>query len=53
MDLFSGDAVGGILAVILGIIALVLAVFLYVLAFVFTYVSDALAYRRLAPEWAE
>lgn len=50
---FSGDAVGGILAVILAIAALVVMVFIYVLAIVFTYVSDALAYRRLAPEWAE
>lgn len=53
LDVFNGDAVGGILAVILGVIALVVGVFLYVLALIFTYVSDALAYRRLAPEWAE
>ena len=52
-EAFSGDAVGGILAVILGIAAVVVMVFLYVLALIFTYVSDALAYRRLAPEWAE
>lgn len=53
MEIFSGDAVGGVLAVILGIVAFVAMVLLYVLAIIFTYVSDALAYRRLAPEWAE
>lgn len=50
---FGDNAGGGILLVILGIVALVAIVLLYVLAIVFTYISDALAYRRLAPEWAE
>jgi hypothetical protein len=53
MGMFGDGAGGGILVVILGIIGLVALVLLYVLAIVFTYISDALAYRRLAPEWAE
>jgi hypothetical protein len=53
VGMFGGGAGGGILVAILGIIGLVALVLLYVLAIVFTYISDALAYRRLAPEWAE
>jgi hypothetical protein len=53
MGAFGDGMGGGILLAILGVIALVALVLLYVLAIVFTYISDALAYRRLAPEWAE
>lgn len=52
-DALSGNAAGGIIAVILGFIAVVIMVLLYVWAITFTVVADALAYRRLAPEWAE
>jgi hypothetical protein len=48
-----GNGIGeGILVAILGIIAFVVMFLLYVFAIIYTYVSDALAYRKLAPEWA-
>lgn len=47
-----GSGVGeGILVGILGGIALIAVLLLYVFAIIYTYVSDALAYRKLAPEW--
>lgn len=53
LDIFSGDVAGGVIAAILGFIAVVIVVLLYVWAITFTIVADALAYRRLAPDWAE
>ena len=48
-----GSGVGeGILVGILAVIGLVAMLLLYVFAVIYTYVSDALAYRKLAPEWA-
>lgn len=52
MGLFGSGAGEGILVAILGVIALIAMVLLYVFAVIYTYVSDALAYRKLAPEWA-
>lgn len=52
-DLFNGDTAGGIIALILGFVAVVIMVLLYVWAITFTLIADAMAYRRLAPEWAE
>ena len=50
---FLGDGgAEGILVGILGIAAFVIGVLLYVLAVVFVWISDATAYRKLAPEWA-
>lgn len=52
-EVLGGGAVGGIIAAILGFVAVIIMVLLYVWAITFTIVADALAYRRLAPEWAE
>lgn len=52
-EVLGGGAVGGIIAAILGFIAVVIMVLLYVWALTFTFIADALAYRRLAPDWAE
>jgi hypothetical protein len=63
LGIFSGGAVAGIglfgsgvgegiLVGILAIIGLLVMLFIYVFALIYTYVSDALAYRKLAPEWA-
>lgn len=48
----TGAAGGGFLLGILAVIGGVALVLLYVFAAIYVYVSDAVAYRKLAPEWA-
>jgi hypothetical protein len=50
--LFGSGLGEGILVAILVAAGLIGMLLLYVLAIIFTYVSDALAYRKLAPDWA-
>lgn len=52
LSVFGSNVGSGIFATLIGLAALIALIFVYVFAVVFTYISDALAYRRLAPEHA-
>jgi hypothetical protein len=47
----TGAAGGGVLLGILAVVGGIALILLYVFAAVYVYVSDAVAYRKLAPEW--
>lgn len=51
--LFGDGLIEGIFVGILAIIGFIAGLLIYVFAVIFTWVSDATAYRRLAPEWAQ
>lgn len=50
--LFGDGLLEGLFVGILAFIGVIAGLLIYVFAVIFTWVSDATAYRRLAPEWA-